>query len=279
MKWIKNLCIGLVLIGVADSCIKEPTYSVVPQIEFAGDGIIFKKGSLTARIPDTLIFKIKFKDGDGDLGYGPEDENSVYYYNPWFWAYSPTSLKKYITDSNIGPFSIYNSTTLSRYDRLSGITSLPDTLEWINWGATKLSEFDTLPGINCQNWQQVYTDDATGSKVSDSVYITQNFKAFNVNIDLYKMVGTNYVLYNPETDFHFPSCNFNLLRATFPDLSNDRKNAPLEGIITFRLQSLGLYTLFGGSTKLKIAVTINDRAFHASNTIAMKDHTLQQLMK
>jgi len=286
MKWIKYLSIALVLIGAVDSCIKEPSFSSTPHIDL--ESLVFKRGS--SGVNDTLIFKVKFRDGDGDLGYGPVDANSLYYYNPWYWAYSPTSLKRYITDSNISPFSLYDSATHLKYDdprlphsdpRLTNMSRLPDSLRWINWKAKERPKFSTLPGIDCKNWEQLFcTENVPVPVVCDTVYITQNLWAYNINVDLYSKVGTSYVLYDPEkTNIPFSRCiSSNLFRATFPDLSIDRSNSPLEGTITFRLESARLYTLFG-SDKLKVVITINDRAFHVSNPVTKADFTLQQITK
>ncbi len=256
MKRIKNLGIGLLLILAVDSCIKEPTYSIIPHIEF--QDLIFRKGS----IQDTLIFRLKFTDGDGDLGIGAEDltgPNFYNYYNPWYWAYNTTDFTQQA-------FAVDNTLTP------------PTGYQWITYKSRKLPQFDTLPGINCENWQQL-KDNSAQPKVIDTIYMTQNLKAFNINVDVYiKNSSGAYVKFNPGDYFSFPGCSPNLFRGAFPDLSNDRKSSPLDGTITYKLQSSGLYYLFSTKT-LKMDVTINDRAFHISNVIEKKDFTLQQITR
>ena len=257
MKWIKNFSIGLVLISAVDSCIQDPTYSVVPHIEL--QELTFKKGSLSQLVYDTLIIKLKFTDGDGDLGVGAEDELSPDYQNPYYWGYDPLNLSTVV----YGPDKNY-------------LVSQGYTL--LNYSARKLSQFNTLPDISsCQNWEQLKSD-ADPPVVIDTIYITQNLRHFNINVDFYTKNGSNYDLMDPATFASFPKCTPNLFRGTFPDLSNDRKNAPLDGTITFRIQSLGLYNKFVNKT-LKIGITINDRAFHDSNVVEKTGFTLQQITK
>jgi hypothetical protein len=234
----------------------------VPYIELRD--LYFKKGNLSKGIQDTLVFKLFFKDGDGDLG-STGDSSDFNNRNPWYWAYNPANFHEYVATSNN--------------------FVLPDTLKWINYGAKKIPQLDTLPDLNCTNWEPLLGTDNTSPAphTIDTVYITQNLRAFNTIVTVYEKVGANYVLYNPETDFAFPQCNSNLFRATFPNLSGEGKNSPLEGIITFRIQSYRLYNLFSSKT-LKMSITIYDRANHAStgpggNPPIKKDFTLQQITR
>jgi hypothetical protein len=252
MKWIKVFVIGLVLIGAVDSCVKEPSYSIIPHIEL--QDLYYKKGPSL----DTLIFKVKFTDGDGDLGIGQEDSINPYFYNPWYWAYNPSDFSELIY--------LDNTATLQ-----SGYT-------WLNYKARKLTQFDTLPGFNCENWQPLY-DNSTQPKVIDTIYISQNLRAYNFTVDVSIKNNTGtYDKFKPGDYIPFPNCNPNLFRATFPDLSNDRRNSPLDGTITFRIQSYGL-KLFLSTKTLKMDIYINDRAYHQSNVVEKKGFTLQQITR
>jgi hypothetical protein len=257
MKWIKKLSIGIVLIGAVDSCIKEPSYSDVPRIELKD--VYFKKGSLNQLIADTLVIKLKFTDGDGDLGIGPEDAVLPDYQNPIYWAYNTTN------------FSLISGTDKS--------VPLPAGYTFLDYKARKLSQFASLPGINCQNWELL--SDNGSPPLVDTIYITQNLRAFNFNVSFYTRVSVTpekYELLDPSPFVSLSKCTANLFRGTFPDLSNDRKSAPLDGIITYRIQSLGLSKIFANST-LKMEVTINDRAFHDSKPVEKKGFTIQQITK
>jgi hypothetical protein len=58
--------------GIIGGCAKEPESSIIPQIQL--QSIDFKHEFSAS--PDTLIVKLKFKDGDGDLGING-DETSI----------------------------------------------------------------------------------------------------------------------------------------------------------------------------------------------------------
>jgi hypothetical protein len=241
--------------GLVDSCVKQPEYSIIPHIDLID--ITFRKGNLTATpaTPDTLIFRFKFTDGDGDLGVNSFDSSSMNFYNPWYFVYNPTNFNIEVgADYTVPP---------------------PSGYVFINYKARKLQQFDTLPGINCTNWQTIKD---TQGKVTDTIYMQQNLKAYNMDLEVYQKNNSGtYDKFDPATYFHFPGCNPNLFRGTFPDLSNDR-SSPLDGVITFKLQSYGLSFIFGAST-LKMDITIRDRALHSSNTIEKTDFTLLQITK
>lgn len=257
MKRIKNLIIGVSLMAIVGACLKQPEYSVIPQISF--NQIYFVKGNPTKGITDSLVIKFDFKDGDGDLGVGSLDSSSsLEYFNPWYYAYRPSDFRVgYTNDRTI---------------------TLPDGYKWINYNVKKtVPQFDTLPAINCSNWEQISN---TGGSVSDTLYITQNAKAYNINVDLFtKDSNGQYVQFNPATYFSFPGCNPNLFRGTFKDLSSDRgKNSPIEGTFRYNIQSAALNLLFSGKT-LMIRVYIMDRQFHQSNVIEYKDFQLSSITK
>jgi hypothetical protein len=150
--------------------------------------------------------------------------------------------------------------------------------KWINYNTKKtVPQFDTLPAINCSNWEQVNN---TSGIVTDTLYITQNEKAYNINVLLFiKNSSGVYQPFDPNAYFQFPGCNPNLLRGTFKDLSSDRgKNSPIEGTFRYNVQSAALNLLFAGKT-LKIQVYIMDRALHKSNVIEKSDFTLASITK
>src|SRR5258708_16332057 len=91
MRWTKNLVVYLILLWAVGSCVKQPEYSVIPRI-FDPLDITFRKGNLQTSTPDTLIFRIKFADGDGDLGVSSVDSFAFDSYNPWYYIYRSTNF-------------------------------------------------------------------------------------------------------------------------------------------------------------------------------------------
>jgi hypothetical protein len=74
VKYIVFLFLGIQVVGCKS---KLPDYSDVPEIEFAGFEIYERKfNNLTLAFSDSVIIKIKFKDGDGDLGMDEEDKKN-----------------------------------------------------------------------------------------------------------------------------------------------------------------------------------------------------------
>jgi hypothetical protein len=253
MKWIKSLSIGLALMSIVGACLKQPEYSIVPEISL--NDLYFKPGNIQNGISDTLVLKFDFKDGDGDLGIGAQDSSSFDFFTPWYYAYNTTTFQVGYTNDKAA--------------------SLPDGYKWINYQTKKnVPQFDTLPGINCKNWEQI--SGLTG--VTDTLYITQNEKAYNIAIKIFvKDVNQNYVPYYP--GFSWPNCVNNLFWGTFKDLSSDRgKKSPIEGTFKYNIQSAALGLQFSLKT-LKIQVYILDRAFHQSNVIEKKDFTLAQIKR
>ncbi len=198
---------------------KQPEYSVIPRI-FDPLDITFRKGNLQTSTPDTLIFRIKFADGDGDLGVSSVDSFAFDSYNPWFYIYRYFDIRR-------GP---------------DNTAPIPTGYSFINYYAKrKIPQFDTLPALGCSNWELLH--DSQG-KLKDTIYIRQNLRAYNINVDVYTRDNSGvYNKFDPSTYFDLTGCAPNL------------------------------------SQTLKMDVTINDRAFHLSNTVEKKDFTLQQITK
>ena len=256
MRWIKSLFLGLILAGITDSCLQQPEYSVIPSIELLD--VTFKPGNLAQQIQDTLIITLKFRDGDGDLGIGPDDSATWDSYSPWYWAYDTVNFNLgYTGDNTVTP---------------------PPGYKYINYRAKfNVPPLDTLPLLDCKNWEELYR----GQVLTDTLYITQNLKAFNINVDIYTSStgGAPYTKFDPSTYFTFPGCNVNMFRGGFPNLSSDvNKKSPLDGVLTYKIQSFALKSIFNIAT-LKIEVQINDRAYNLSNLVEKEGFTLSSITK
>lgn len=253
MRLTKISLLILLMVCFFGSCVKQPEYSSVPHIDLLD--ITFRRGDLTRNIQDTLIFRLKFTDGDGDLGATSADSNYFDSYNPWYYAYNPTNL----------------SAILRGVDPTG---QLPQGYKLINYSAKRMiPQFDTLPPLVCGSWEPLRKNGQT----IDTVYIRQNLKAYNVNVDVYaKNNAGAYDLYN-YANYDWDKCSYNLFRATFPDLSNSRQTA-LDGTITFRITSFDLVDFF--NTKiLKMDISIYDRLYHMSNVVEKKDFTISQITR
>jgi hypothetical protein len=247
---------GIVLMTMVGACLKQPEYSIVPEITLKD--LYFKAGNLSQGRPDSLVIKFDFKDGDGDLGVGASDSIYLDSYNPWFYYYNVNTFQ-------VNPY-IY-------------IDNLPAGYKWVNYASRNIPQLSSqinFPPINCVNWQTI--NDNNGI-VTDTLYITQNDNAYNIILRLYTQAGGDYVEFDPATYFSFTSCAPNLFKGTFRDLSTDRgRNSPIEGTFEYRFPSAAWNLIFSGKT-LKLELYIRDRANHVSNTIERKDFTLASIRR
>ncbi len=74
LKYIIPLLVTFFLI---ESCKKLPKYGEVPEVDFGGFEVYRNRyNPLSLSYEDSVIFKVKFKDGDGDLGMDEEDKKN-----------------------------------------------------------------------------------------------------------------------------------------------------------------------------------------------------------
>ncbi|MBS1508453.1 MAG: hypothetical protein JSS79_17575 [Bacteroidetes bacterium] len=260
MQWIRTFLVVMVLILLVDSCLKQPEYNVIPEITL--QDLIFKPGNINKGIQDTLKIILNFRDGDGDLGVGSADSAYRDFYNPWYVIYDTITKN---TD-----YTVYKTATLA------------PQVKYITYRTRKLAAFDTLPAINCKNWEQRFTTVNGQSQVKDTVYIVQNSHAFNIFISIFeKNPDGSYSPYDPNdpVKYIFPNCNANFLQATFPNLSTDEgKKSPLDGTLKYSINSFALNSTFSIKV-LKMQVYITDRAFHKSNVVEKEGFTLASITK
>ncbi len=261
MKWIKSLLLGVVLMVMVGACLKQPEYSNTPQITF--NELYFKKGNLF----DTLAVVFDFKDGDGDLGTLTTDSTNTDLTSPWYYLY------------DISTFQIYYTGT---YQLQSG---LPSGYKWVDYASKSIPQLSSqisFPALGCHDWETI---NDSGGIVIDTLYITQNDKAFNIIMKMFiKDNSGSYSEYNPDddaTNFPFPKkCATNLFKGTFKNISSDPgRNSPMEGTFTYRFPSPAWASLFGNGKVLKLQLYIVDRALHQSNTIEKSDFTLTSITK
>jgi hypothetical protein len=232
--------------------VDPPKYLSTPHIDLLD--ITFKRGNAAANQQDTLIFRLKFTDGDGDLGVTDADSNSVESYNPLYYYYSTSNF-------SVQPW-------INPTDQFTGY-------KVINYAVKRsIAQFDTLPPLLCGSWEPLRKNGV----VVDTIYTKQNLKAYNVNVDIYSKNNGVYETFDPWiADAEWNQCSYNLFRAAFPDLSNGRQTA-LDGVITFRIGSFSLYEIFNTRT-LQMNIVIYDRARHVSNVVGKKDFTIAQITK
>ncbi len=246
----------MILMWAVDSCVKQPEYSIVPQIQIPT--ISFKREAPT--FPDTLIFTFKFTDGDGDLGVNGDEKriyngkDSIDIESPYYYVYDTTINKVWY------------------YTHTNSVTLRPK-FKYVNFRSKRkiaTAPFDTLPSLSCKNWE-------LRSSPIDTLYLELNPKTNNIFIDAYiKNTGSNtYTYFDPTTYFgstNLKLCVTNFFYGRFPVLAKDvNKKNPLDGILTYKIPSAALYLIFHNKT-VKFKIYITDRAFHKSNVIETSDY-------
>jgi len=235
MKLIKVLPVFALLL-VLNGCFETPDFPVIPQIEF--DNVIFKEVP-GAGNPDSLIVIIRFKDGDGDLGLGPEEITDIY------------RERNYYLDRD-GDLVVYSTRLKPGYADLLPPYEHPFT---------------------CTNW--IINPTISGNIVRDTVYmeLNPNFNNFFVEF-LVKNLDGSFT----EFDWRFiqPGACGTDFNGRFPLLKDQSRPSPLEGRLRYGMTSLGFKPLFNLST-LKLRITIQDRALNRSNTVESPEFRLEDI--
>lgn len=237
----RGLWLFLIALGVS-SCFDPPEYAFQPQIEF--ESIEFKEyGSGFDSEPDSLILKISFQDGDGDLGLDPSELGCV---------------SDNICFNNKFYFIKQDGTPVTYRDKRTNpnFSSLPDFVK----------------PYNCINWE-VRTLSSGGPV--DTLYFEINPDHYNIEVDFLVKNPTNgtFEEFDWTKEFNYPNCGISF-DGRFPILFKDRPGSPLEGTIKYGMGSLGFKALFSIKT-LKLRVLIKDRALNQSNVIETPEFTFQ----
>ncbi len=275
MRWIRNFGASLILMGVIGACLKQPELSVIPKISIQSAS--FVKGS-TSTTSDTIIMVLNFADGDGDLGLN-QDETAIYLSStdsidvnstPFYFVYDstqPTPSTFYVTHNN--------SLTTADFvkDQLPG----GHYVDFASVRKHKTTQaFDTLPALACKSWEIRQATQVAPIVSKDTLYIQNNPNGNNIFAAIYYTPNLSqpFKLFDFNAYFNqtFSSdCVENFSNGRFPVLSSNLgSNSPLQGTLTWKFQSDGLYAIFHGTT-IKLTIYITDRALHKSNVVTSND--------
>jgi len=237
----------IVLITVSVfGCNRPPELPVEPQIGF--ECVTFKE---VANGQDSLIVKINFQDGDGDIGLRG-DESGRPYNDVFYFFDNRDSLITYRTRS-----------TVPGYDTLPAYEFPYYCTNWIINPTIQVT--DVIRGPNGVDFR--VTSDQV---IEDTVYVQRNEDHFNMDIQYFVQRNGVFEEFDWVTSFE-PQCgeSFN---GRFPVLS-DLNDRPLEGTLRYGMTSSGFLFLFRNDT-LKLRVRIKDRALNPSNVIETPPFTL-----
>lgn len=292
-----------IFIGCEDS---DPDYPIEPFIEFKN--VRFYNSTSDVEL-DSIVLRIAFRDGDGDLGLdwnqqaNPEHNTEPYHYENFFVGDNGTlsPMSTYIGFTNESPpryFGPVLKLSASQEGRLVTL-SMRDEPEYSNLPA------NTFPD-NCFHYEngKVYLL-GNDVRIVNSSY---NVEAIpGTDPPLYEVTGIFYVERNPDANNIFvdylvkqPDGSFELFdwsaagsvclsgfHSRFPPISNKSgiinfdpfiiyQKSKYSGEISFAMKSVGFIPLFSGKT-LKLRISIKDRALHTSNVIETHEFTLESI--
>ncbi len=228
----------LIFLGSVVACDEPPELPVGPSISF--NSIAFREGSNNR---DSLILKIDFEDGDGDLGL---DRNET-----------DTKFKEFFFITDTGeriPF--YD-------DRV------------IRFGAPNQPPYDFVNWISDVDWD--------GDEEVDTVRIEFNENFYNIFVDFFYRSDTNGDGdIDDDTDYIKIDFNeifggqggFGLNGRFFPLNTSDNER-PLRGTLTYKMVNAFKLSPIFRDNILKIDVQIQDRALNRSNIVQTNDFNLQ----
>lgn len=293
MKLIKGLGLLSFLAILSGSCFEPPEFPAVPQIEFERIEFI---NSIDPSDFDSLNLYLKFKDGDGDLGFlESPDDLSYPFHNANFYQEnngSMTPLHTYaffveereydfleIPDPSQGKLVVFRTRKNPAY------SSLPATFH--------CSTYEYLGGRpdpnNSSDGRRLVIDKSDRAALDPMVKLVDSLQDIDGNI-YYQIQDTLYYTPNPdhyniEVDFlvkdpsapgGFKEFDWQKEFCTtfdgrFPVFSD--KDSSIDGTLRYSMTSLGFVSLFSIKT-LKLRVSIKDHHRNQSNVIETTEFTL-----
>jgi hypothetical protein len=283
MRGFRNIIIATLIALAGGSCFEQPEFSNIPAIEF--ESLTYKRINNV----DSLILRISFTDGDGDLGLSEDEqdntcqiinrvrigstdefENQICLNNKLYALQLDSENRHKLIDKNQS--CNYNSLCYnSRFFPTKQVT--PNTYSFITYKDRRTNpEYADLPNLikpfTCTNW--VIT---TINNVTDTLF-------FNLNEN---HVNFEYQLLVKNPDNTFTPFDFNkelsaclsppIPGGRFPILSSDRSGSPIEGEINFVIASPALRFVLGLKI-LKFQIKVRDRALNISNVIESNEFSL-----
>lgn len=292
MKLIKGLALLSFLVVIFVSCFDPPQFGEVPEIEF--EKIQFIDSPTPSKF-DSLILYIRFKDGDGDLGFNESTlDISDPYQNAFFYQENNGKIESLVTNSGFvgnneydlleipdpkkGKLVFFRTRKKSKYNFLPATYHCSD-YEYLGGPVDKIIPsdgrrllikkadrialdslvklVDSIPRVNPQYYQ-----------IRDTLYYTPNQDHYNIEVDFLVKDPTAPGGFR-EFDWRKEFCT--TFDGRFPVFSD--KSTSIQGTLRYSMTSLGFTSLFSIKT-LKLRVSIKDRARHKSNVIETPEFTL-----
>jgi hypothetical protein len=294
MKLIKGLGLLSFLVILTGSCFDPPEFPVVPQIEFQRIEFI---DSIDPSEFDSLNLYIKFKDGNGDLGFNESSSDiSNPFHNAFFYQENNGQIQALTTRSGLVGSDEYDlldipnpekgKLVVYRTRKKAGYNFLPQTFH--------CSSYEYLGGkvdpANAGDGRRLLVDkadlaaldplikvvdsvpgEAPGQilyQIRDTLYYTPNPDHYNIEVD--------FLVKDPSAPGGFREYDWRKEFCTtfdgrFPVFSD--KESSIDGTLRYSMTSFGFTSIFSIKT-LKLRVSIKDRERNTSNVIETNEFTL-----
>ncbi len=233
----------LVVVGIMAfsllGCDEPPELPTTPSISF--NSITFKPG---VNNRDSLILKLDFEDGDGDLGLNRDESDPKF--QEFFFVTTSGELIPNYDDSRVVKFGAPNQPPF-------------DFVNWIsNTDYNNDGEIDTVRVEFNENFYNIFVD---------------FYYRFDVNMDGDITDDGDYVKIDFDQIFGGVG-GFGLNGRFFPLNTSDTER-PLRGTLTYKMvNAFQLSPIFRDNT-LRIDAQIQDRALNRSNSVSTIDFSLQ----
>ncbi len=295
MKLVKGFGLLSFLVILSGSCFDPPEFPIVPQIEF--ESISFVPGRNPGDF-DSLHLSIRFKDGDGDLGFSNSTEDiSAPYHSAFFYQEDGGELFPLST--------ITGFVGSDEYDLLE--IPDPDKGKLVTFRTRKKALYSFLPPVyHCSDYEYlggrvdpgvpmagrrllIRAEDRAALdplvklvdsiprienpdyyQIRDTLYYTPNPDHYNIEVDFLVKDPTAPDGFT-EFDWRKTYCTTFDGRFQFSELSD--KDSSIDGTLRYSMTSIGFKALFSIKT-LKLRVSIKDHARHRSNVIVTPEFTL-----
>ena len=291
MKLIKGLGLLSFIAILSGSCFDPPEFPDAPQVEYEDLNFI------PARNPgdlDSLILYMRFKDGDGNLGFYGEDDISAPFHDVFFYqetgtpgapAIAPLSTefgtlegREYhllvIDDPSRGTLVTHRTREKGNY---SSILPAPEVCPGSN--NKYMKNYEYLGGVPTPDkpadgrWLLISAEDKAALdprtklvdslpkidplyyQIRDSLYFTHNPDHYNIEVEFYVKDPLDGSF--KLFDWRDELCT--TFDGRFPVFKENEDDSSVDGTLKYAMTSLGFKALFSIKT-LKLRFRIKDRA-------------------
>jgi hypothetical protein len=245
------------------SCLDSPEFPEVPSIEYEDLSYVEVGGFLES---DSLILKLRFEDGDGDLGLRSNvaEDRSAPFNEVSFFSYNQTTQKvtEFALDTLRGSdiSLIENIVTFSDRRNIDALDTLPD--------------FIFPERCDYYREQEIFQSGQEEPIVDDTLYYHKNPRFNNIYVGFFiETTPGNFEEFFWE--YFQDECNINY-DGRFPLINDIGRDKSSEGILTYRMTSIGWRNVLQNN-RFKLQVFIYDRAGHVSNVIETPAVTLSEI--